>query len=265
MGHYRDLEDAAFASFMGDPSVDNYDPDYYDEEDSFDPEVNNASGGKRRRHAPGGSVTRVVSKTGVLSFTLTNNTAQRMQIELFAPNRGIFTVRDATMVNPNLPNYGYWPLNTSEGIAAYLNSQGVTLNAAKGNVYFNAAGDGVIGGAAADPLITIQCAEHPYSALLDHIKGNPFKIDTIKFTFDSAPQIDEKLTFFSNTFLGAESKNQISPRTAFKSTQYQNLTVDFPLPEPYTVTADKGIRYALLANQRVQMDFLVSVYSKTTL
>jgi hypothetical protein len=238
---FQNKQGAAFDNF--DPSLNQFDPSM----------TNNATGG-----AAGSSV--VPAKVGQkmqFNVVLNNPTVQTLTFELFNYLNSYLRVLNTTYVKGT---YLYIPFLTYEGLFRF--KQAVDNG---GTVGFNDLGAVEIRGdtAAADPTATIQCKEIAYSGLFEASAVTPFKVDFMRFTCLTDPQIDENITWFQKSYSGGVQQNPISPRAYFKPNQFQNFTIDITVS--FTIGIDKGLRTDLLPSENVRLAFFVTMWTDQTL
>jgi len=242
------LEKNAFNSF---------DPEGFG--DMFDPEgFDNATGTLKK-----GKIGKLQAQFDVvISSTCTAPT----KIELFNGFRSQSSAAN-TQVSALLPIGG------AELIAA-LNDAGsgtstAGTDAAKNRIYFLSNGSLVYNdftnGAG---LVTISCRQVPYIALLKSSMVQPFICEKIRMTVVSDGQIDNELTHVTNTFLGSQKKNMVSPRSFFRPDQFQGLIID--LPTKFRIDGEKGFEYIVnekgaLAAQVITFNMFLSRYVKQTI
>ncbi len=116
--------------------------------------------------------------------------------------------------------------------------------------------------------VTISCRQVPYIALLKSSMVQPFICEKIRMTVVSDGQIDNELTHVTNTFLGSQKKNMVSPRSFFRPDQFQGLIID--LPTKFRIDGEKGFEYTVnekgaLAAQVVTFNMFLSRYVKQTI
>lgn len=231
-------------------AFDNFDPAL----NQFDPSVaNNANG-------DGAGSTTVAAKVGQkmqFNVVLNNPTAQTLTFELFNYLNSYVKVLNQTYVKAT---YLYIPLLSYEGLFRF--KQAVDHG---GTIGFNDLGNIEIRGdtAAADPTATISCKEIAYSGLFEASAVTPFKVDFLRFTCLTDPQIDENITWFQKSYSGGVQQNPISPRAYFKPNQFQNFTIDITVS--FTIGIDKGLKTDLLPSENVRLAFFVTMWTDQTL
>lgn len=220
-----------------------YDPDHFDPtaRGSF----NNADGGGSP--AAYGGVTAKPGQKMQVNAAMVNAAAIALNFELFNWMTSMLKVQNAKYISGN---YKYIPLLTYEGITAVAGTDGT--------VGFDMAGNVEVRGntGAGDLKGTISCSTTPYRAFFDASAIIPFQVAYIRQTSLTDAQIDQQITWFQRTFAGAQTQNNISPRSFFKPNQFQPLTVDVTIGFPVgidaglnvIVNAGENLRYALFIN-----------------
>lgn len=176
-------------------------------------------------------------------LTMTNLTGEALTFELFnflssfTKKRRLDIITSATVLNH--------PLNSFEGLAL----------ARVGCVGFNELGDLQLTGAAAAVALTVKCGQFPYIGVFESSAKSKFKIKAIRMTTLTDGQIDNPITHFVNTFLGAKAENQISPRTSFKPDQFQSKILDIPMD--FVIDKERGLTYTLNANEIVKWNVVI--------
>jgi len=231
-------------------AFDNFDPAL----NQFDPSVaNNATG-----DSPGS--TTVAAKVGQkmqFNVVLNNPTIQTLTLELFNYLNSYVKILNSAYVKGN---YLYIPLLSYEGLARFKAAPDHG-----GTIGFNDLGNLEIRGdtAAADPSATISCKEIAYSGLFEASAVTPFKVDFLRFTCLTDPQIDENITWFQKSYSGGVQQNPISPRAYFKPNQFQNFTIDITVS--FTIGIDKGLKVDVLPSENVRLAFFVTMWTDQTL
>lgn len=231
-------------------AFDNFDPAL----NQFDPSVaNNATGDQ-----PGTTTTAAkVGQKMQFNVVLNNPTAQTLTFELFNYLNSYIRVLNTTYVKST---YLYIPFLSYEGLFRFKQATDHG-----GTVGFNDLGNLEIRGdtAAADPTATISCKEIAYSGLFEASAVTPFKVDFLRFTCLTDPQIDENIVWFQKSYSGGVQQNPISPRAYFKPNQFQNFTIDITVS--FTIGIDKGLRTDLLPSENVRLAFFVTMWTDQTL
>lgn len=212
-----------------DKALENFD---MDGSGGFDDEAASNFGGKKRSLRPAS-----------FDLTFTNVTNEAITIELFnylksfTHTRRLDIITSATVLNH--------PLNSFEGLA---------LNRA-GCVGFNEAGDLQLTGAAAAVAVTVKCGQFPYKGVFESSALRSFRIKAVRMTTTTDGQIDNPITHFVQTFLGAKAENQISPRTSFKPDQFQSKIIDIPMD--FLIDRERGLTYTINANETVKWNVVI--------
>ncbi len=117
-------------------------------------------------------------------------------------------------------------------------------------------------------LVTIACRQVPYLALLKSSMVQPFMCEKLRMTVTSDAQIDNELVHITNSFLGSQKRNSVSPRSFFRPDQFQGLIID--IPTRFKIDGEKGLEYtinnkALAASQIVTLNMFLSRYVKSSI
>lgn len=98
-------------------------------------------------------------------------------------------------------------------------------------------------------FLQISCRQLPYRTLLNSSSGAPFLVSKMRLTVptnasQASLQINQDFTHVTNTFLGAQKSNPISPRAFFNPNQFQTNIVD--IKAAYAIDAEKGLSYQVV-------------------
>lgn len=236
----RQLENYAFSQFDG--AVDTFDPDNFDP-DNFDEDEDSFKGKKK------GIGTKQVRGGQAASFniTITNqSTTLNLTAELFNALNSFLLAQNTTYAN---------------GVVTYVPSGGIVAADGTGVCGFTKDGHVVVTGTSGDHDLSITCEEIAYKALLESSKIRPFIVEKLRMSFTTAGQIDNKVTYFSKSWLGGVKENNISPRQFFKPDQFQTLIVDVPVNLP--IDGEAGIKMVIKPSETVRINFIVMIYEKT--
>lgn len=252
------MENHAFDNFdtfdpdMFDPTLDSYDPSgatetsYYDEDmEGYDLADNYSSNrrvaSKRQiKSQPLAQLDIVIDNSAISASTT---------IELFN------VLRSNTLIQNTTYNTTSYAPNTFDNMfLRNTPATGQALSDAQliywdklGNLIYNT----TTGAAAAmgTAFCKISCPQVPFRVLHEATRNNLLYIEKARFSVKTAPQIDQPVNIFKNTFLGGTKSNQIAPRSEFKPNQYQQLIVDVPFKT--SIDAETGMSYTLVSQEKV--------------
>lgn len=249
-------------------SFNSFDPDGFDDFDGFDPEGFDTYSPKGRGKAPVSRVMR--GKIGklqaqfdlIVSSTCANNTTK---IELFNAFRS-----QSGAYNPQVNLLK--PIDNLDIVAA-VNAARAGVGApdavtllTENKIYFNSDGSLVYNDKTnGNGVVTISCRQVPYLALLKSSMVQPFLCEKLRMTVVSDGQIDNDIVHISNSFLGSQKRNTISPRSFFRPDQFQGLIID--IPARFKIDGEKGLEYIVnnkgaLAAQTITFNMFLSRYVK---
>lgn len=218
--------------------MNNFDPRFAN---NYDPRTTNGADGQSVQTAMPGDKMQI-------NLTLTNNAAVELTVELWNFIDSMVKALKGSYVSGN---YKYIPQDSYEGIQAIIAST-------DGTVGFNQNGDLVVRGLPADNELTVGCSEISYRGFYEASAITSFKVAYFRITVESSAQIDKVFTYFEKTIAGGIKENPISPRSYFKPTQYQNLTID--IPATFTIKIDSGLRYKLIAGETVTINLFINAW-----
>ncbi len=247
-----ELEQASFNSF--DPNnFNDYDPDGFT--------TNTGGGTKPVNQVMRGKVGKLQAQFDIIITSDCDSSSTK--IELF---NGFRSQSEATNNQVSLLT----PIAGPE-LAAALNAAGAGgatagTDALKDRLYFNAAGSLVYNDFTnGNGKVTISCRQVPYIALLKSSMVQPFKCEKLRMTVLIDAQIDNDLVHITNSFLGSQKRNSVSPRSFFRPDQFQGLIID--LPTAFNIDGEKGLEYIInnkgaLPAQVVTFNMFLSRYVK---
>jgi hypothetical protein len=181
-----------------------------------------------------------------ITLKVVNGIAATQKIEFFNYLRSIVKIVNAN-ITASLP-FAY------ADIAITVAGAAGTPNLVS-RVYFTDAGSLVIE-SAAGTLCTLSCTTVPYRTLFEGSASLPFKVEKLRFSFTTDPQLDEEITVFRNTIFGSYSEKKISPRTFLDPNQQQSKVVDIPMS--FQVNCETGINLNILSGETVSLALFVS-------
>jgi hypothetical protein len=233
---------------------DSFDPDNYDP--TINRKYNNAddtvNGSNNAGSAGYGTAAAKPGQKMQVNITLNNPTAQTLTMEMFSFLDSMFRRRKTEYVPAGNANYAFYPMNSYDGLKR-------VIAATDGVVGFDALGNGMIRGLAADPVATIGCAEIAYASFFEASGIIPFQVAYLRQTVTTDGQIDQNITYFKKSFSGGIKENTISPRAYFRPNQFQNKTIDITVS--FTVGIDTGIRVPLLAGESVRLAMFIQLWT----
>ena len=98
--------------------------------------------------------------------------------------------------------------------------------------------------------LNVSCRQLPYRALLNSSSVAPFMVSKMRLTVPNTTngllQINQDFAHITNTFLGAQKVNPISPRAFFNPQQFQTNIVD--IKAAYAIDAERGLNYQVVNN-----------------
>lgn len=98
--------------------------------------------------------------------------------------------------------------------------------------------------------LQVSCRQLPYRALLNSSSVAPFMVSKMRLTVPNTTngllQINQDFAHITNTFLGAQKVNPISPRAFFNPQQFQTNIVD--IKAAYAIDAERGLNYQVVNN-----------------
>jgi hypothetical protein len=98
--------------------------------------------------------------------------------------------------------------------------------------------------------LVVSCRQLPLRALYNSSSVAPFLVSKMRLTVPTSAngllQINQDFSHVTNTFLGAQKVNPISPRAFFNPNQFQTNIVD--IKAAYAIDAEKGLSYSVVNN-----------------
>lgn len=177
-------------------------------------------------------------------LTMVNSGAEALTIELFNDLKKFTENYNAAIVTSATALYK--PMLSSTGLQA----------AGVGVVGYDNLGRLVATGTVAyTPVITVDCPQYTYRALQSSTSLRPFRIVGIRMTVTTDGQIDNEIVHFTQNFLGATTRNTITPRTFFNPQQFQTKIVDIQCNFP--IDDQKGFYYKVNAGETVKWNVLI--------
>lgn len=209
----------------------------YDDQANYDPNAPAFSG-------PNPNNPRPMRQKASFDLVMNNTGGEDLTIELFNELRTFVENLNPSIVTSATATY--IPQSSDEGLQA----------AGVGIVGYDKNGALVATGATAyTPVISVNCPQYTYRALTKSSGRRPFRIVGIRMTVTTDNQIDNEITHFTSNFLGAQSKNVLSPRTFFNPQQFQTRIVDIQCNFP--IDDQKGFYYKVNAGEIVKWNVLI--------
>ena len=209
----------------------------YDDMSSYDPDAQNFSGRNHNIPVP-------MKQKASFDLTMINTTGEQLQIELFNELRSFVENLNTSIVTSATVLYRPQASITGQQLVGV------------GVVGFTSAGLlSATGSTAYTPVLTVDCPQYTYRALLKSSGRRPFRIVGIRMTVTTDGQIDNEIVHFTSNFLGASNRNVLSPRTFFNPQQFQTKIVDIQCNFP--IDDQKGFLYKLNANETVKWNVLI--------
>jgi len=254
---YETMENYAFDSY--DPSGFN---DYVAMGDGFE----EAAGRAPMMRAPRQGF-RALGGVGQVDILLTNNITAAItpidvqgitKFDLFNYNRSGGTINNTAFSSRTISGLMWEEFaSTGAGIFTTGTATNAQISAARANkVIWGSDGSlyysGGVYGTAPNQLnefLQISCRQLPYRTLLNSSSGAPFLVSKMRLTVptngsQASLQINQDFTHVTNTFLGAQKSNPISPRAFFNPNQFQTNIVD--IKAAYAIDAEKGLSYQVV-------------------
>jgi hypothetical protein len=119
--------------------------------------------------------------------------------------------------------------------------------------------------------LVVSCRQLPYRNLLNSSQCAPFLVSKMRLTVptnasQASLQINQDFTHVTNTFLGAQKSNPISPRAFFNPNQFQTNIVD--IKAAYSIDPERGLSYQVVnavsngAAETTTVTFFVPAFEK---
>ena len=188
-----------------------------------------------------------VSRTeSLVNLSITNNSGATQTLELFNFLNSVTKVKNTTANSSALK-----PITGSNFYDG--NAQNKIYFDENGNLVYNAAGS---------LMTTSSTTGSSYRALFEMSGIANFMIRMIRINASTEAQLNNSLYWFTKTALGKFSQNEISPRTFFAPTQYQNKIVD--IKQPISIDSEKGIWYDINNGETLSLQMFLRKVERTT-
>lgn len=214
-----------------------FDADTYDMYDEYGQKV--GAGTK--------SVAAVSRKESLVTLNVVNNTGVLQTLELFN-----FLSSVTKVANTYLPNTSALsPLTGSNWTAASTDD----------TIFFDNSGNLVYKKAAGN-LTCSSTTGSSYRSLFEMTGIGNFVIRMIRINTSTEAQLNNSIYHFQKTALGVYKQNEISPRTFFAPTQFQNKIVD--IKQSLSVDSEYGIYYNVNAGENLSMQLFLRKVERAT-
>jgi hypothetical protein len=111
--------------------------------------------------------------------------------------------------------------------------------------------------------VTISGNQVSYRSLFEASGVTCFRVENLRLQVFDDKQIDNQITWFSNSWLGGVKQNVISPRAYFSPNQYQSKTVD--IAAKFNLDYESGLWYKINPGQTATFNFFINEYEKPSL
>jgi hypothetical protein len=111
--------------------------------------------------------------------------------------------------------------------------------------------------------VTISGNQVSYRSLFDASGSTCFRVENLRLQVVDENQIDNQLTWFSNSWLGGVKQNVISPRAYFAPNQFQTKTVD--IAAKFNLDYESGLWYKINPGEVATFNFFINEYDKPSL
>lgn len=182
-----------------------------------------------------------------------NGAGTAVTIEMFNNLRSVTKILNSSIssLNPaTLDNL------KAAGATALLSTADMVYFDKSGNLIFNQT-------TGTTQAVTISGNQVSYRSLFDASGSTCFRVENLRLQVVNESQIDNQLTWFSNSWLGGVKQNVISPRAYFAPNQFQTKTVD--IAAKFNLDYESGLWYKINAGETATFNFFINEYSKPTL
>lgn len=242
-------------------AFDSYDPNMFNEYTAMGDAYDEAAGDTATIRAPRNGF-RALGGVGQVDILLTNtitsattiDTGGITKFDLFNFNRSggmiqnsSFSSRIASGVEwEEYANSGFGILSTATAAQVSAAKENKIIWGSDGSLYYS----GKTTTAPAVEYMQVSCRQLPYRALLNSSSVAPFMVSKMRLTVPNTTngllQINQDFAHITNTFLGAQKVNPISPRAFFNPQQFQTNIVD--IKAAYAIDAERGLNYQVVNN-----------------
>ena len=214
-----------------------FDSDNYDMYDEYGQKI--GSGTK--------AVAAVSKRESLVNLQITNNTGAIQTLELFNFLSSVTKVANTTQY--------------SSGLKPYTGSNYVD-GANTDKIYFDVDGNLIYNKAAGGLMTTASTTGASYRSLFEMSGIANFVIRMIRINTSTEAQLNNSLYHFQKTALGAYKQNEISPRTFFAPTQFQQKIVD--IKQSLVIDSEYGIQYNVNNGETISMQLFLRKVERTT-
>lgn len=193
------------------------------------------------------SVSAVSRRESLVTLNVVNNTGVVQTLELFN-----FLSSVTKVSNTYLPN--------TSTLSPYTGSNYVDVSN-DNKIYFDNSGN-LIYDVAAGLLTCSSTTGASYRSLFEMSGIANFVIRMIRINTSTEAQLNQSLYHFQKTALGVYKQNEISPRTFFAPTQFQNKIVD--IKQSLTIDSEYGIFYNVNAGENISMQLFLRKVERAT-
>jgi len=222
--------------------------DSFDSGDLFDSEAYDMFDeyGQPTGQTGNAKVAAVSKKESLVNLSIVNNSGAVQTMELFNFLSSVTKVKNTTANSSALkPITGS---NFFDGSAA-------------GKIYFDESGNLIynVGGL----LLTVSSTTgSSYRSLFEMSGIANFVIRMIRINAGTEAQLNNSIYEFQRTALGKFTQNEISPRSFFTPTQFQNKIVD--IKKPIAIDSERGIWYDINNGETISLQLFLRKVERTT-
>lgn len=188
-----------------------------------------------------------VSRTeSLVNLNITNNSGAVQTLELFNFLSSVTKVKNTTANSSALK-----PITGSN----FFDGSG------QNKIYFDESGN-LVYNVAGLLMTTASSTGASYRSLFEMSGIANFVIRMIRINASTEAQLNNSIYYFTKTALGKFSQNEISPRTFFAPTQFQNKIVD--IKQPLSIDSEKGIWYDVNNGETLSVQLFIRKLERTT-
>ena len=213
-----------------------FDSDNYDMYDEYGQKI--GSGTK--------SVAAVSKRESLVNLQIKNDSGAIQTLELFNFLSSVTKVANTTQYSSALKPY------TGSNYVDALNTDKIYFDV-DGNLVYNKA---------AGALTCKSTTGSSYRSLFEMSGIANFVIRMIRINTSTEAQLNNSLYHFQKTALGAYKQNEISPRTFFAPTQFQQKIVD--IKQSLVIDSEYGIQYNVNSGEELSMQLFLRKVERST-
>jgi hypothetical protein len=191
-------------------------------------------------------VVAVAKKESLVNLNVVNNSGKVQTLELFNFLSSVTKIKNTTTNSSGLK-----PITGSNFNAANANDK----------IYFDENGS-LIYNEGGSLMTTSSSTGASYRALFEMSGIANFMIRMIRINASTEAQLNNSIYHFQKTALGAFKQNEISPRTYFAPTQYQNKIVD--IKQPLAIDSEYGIFYDVNNGETLSLQLFLRKVERAT-